>query len=543
MIKVFSVAEMVAAEKAADAVGITYDQMMETAGRRTAEAIMARYPVQGANILILVGPGNNGGDGLVAGRYLAEAGADVAFYMYRPRDPEKDHHFAKVQTMGLFIVNAADDQRHRVLQTRLRAADLVMDALLGTGVARPIGGQLAGLMKQVRVGLAERTESDEEPALISIAQLRVEKKDTRPTIVAVDCPSGLNCDTGALDKLAIPADLTVTFAGPKRGHFCFPGAAACGELVVADINIPADLPQLVDVPVTLATAVTAKNLLPMRPRDGHKGTFGWALIAAGSAQYWGAPVLAARGTYRIGAGLVALAVPESIRPTIAGQMPEATYPALDDHNHLSTNSARFLLKAADRYKGMLIGPGLGDAPEFMEILFKSADKPPSLPPLVIDADGLNLLARMPNWPQRLPPNSILTPHLGEIARLMGATLLTEVKDLDRINLASAKAQEWGQVLVLKGAYTVVAAPDGRCTIIPFANPILGAAGSGDVLAGIMVGLLAQGLAPYETAILSAYIHGAAGQLASEQVGDAGLLAGEIADWITAVRKRLLDFQG
>jgi NAD(P)H-hydrate epimerase len=556
MIKVFSVAEMVAAERAADASGVSYDQMMETAGRSVAEAIMARFPVEGANVLVLVGPGNNGGDGLVAGRYLAEAGADVSFYLYRPRDPKLDRNFAQVQEMGLSVTEAANDRRFKVLRARLNITDILMDGLLGTGVTRPIDGELAQLMKQVKAGLAQRVEAGSEPnrsRLTSIAQVGVargEKRAGRPFVVAVDCPSGLNCDDGALDPLALPAQLTVTFAGPKRGHFRFPGAAACGELVVADIDVSPDLPEVASVNVELATAAWARDLLPRRPAEGHKGTFGTALIAAGSGHYWGAPALAARGAYRAGAGLVALAVPEKIRPTIAAQIPEATYPPVRDLETLEEASAKMLLESV-RAKALLVGPGLGNAAGFMQallglnaevarltgdVLDEGAPVDP-FPPLVVDADGLNLLAQMVGWPARLPPRSILTPHPGEMARLMDIPL-AELKGMDRVALALEQAATWGQVVLLKGAYTVVAEPGGLAHILPFANPALGTAGSGDVLAGVIVGLLAQGLEAYEAAVLGGYLHAAAGQLASESVGDAGLLAGQIADWIPAVRQRL-----
>ena len=540
--KIFTVAEMVAAERAADAAGWSYAQMMETAGKRVAEAVIARFPVQDASILVLVGPGNNGGDGLVAGRYLAEAGADVAFYLAKPRDPQQDANYAKILEMGLLAVEAGYDQRYRVLRTRLRITDILIDGLLGTGVTRPITGELANLMQQVQAGLAERVTfaaSQEESILTSVAQITpVHSQATVPVVVAIDCPSGLNCDTGALDPLAVPAAWTVTFAGPKRGHFLFPGAGACGELVVAEIGISPALAEVAGVKVELMTAVTARKWLPKRPLDGHKGSFGWALIAAGSADYWGAPLLAARGAYRVGAGLVALAVPESIRPTVAAQMPEATYPAVPDQRVLGVESAQVLRRQLGRFKALLIGPGLGEAAEFMAHLFTAAGPEASLPPLVVDADGLNWLAQTSNWTRRLPPGTILTPHPGEMQRLAGAPATAE----NRITLAQEKAREWGHVVVLKGAYTVVAAPDGWVHVIPFANPLLGAAGSGDVLAGVITGLLAQGIKAYEAAVLGAYLHGAAGQLARDKIGDAGLLAGELANWLPGVRRRLLGSQ-
>ena len=534
--KIFTVAEMVAAEKASDAAGNSYDQMMETAGRSVAEAIIQRYPVEGKNILVLVGPGNNGGDGLVAGRYLAQAGADVAFYLYKSRDPQHDHNFAQIQQMDLFVIQAEFDQRYRVLRTRLNITDLIIDSLLGTGVTRPIGGQLAALMKQVGAAVAGRGEGvkgSRGDLLVSPAHpfTRLPIHPHTPTIpvVAVDCPSGLNCDTGELDTLALPAELTVTFAGPKRGHFIFPGAAACGELVMADIGIATDLPEVAAVKVELATAVYAQTYLPQRPQDGHKGTFGTALIAAGSGHYWGAPMLAGRAAYRVGAGLVALAVPQKIRATVAGNLPEATYPPVPDVDVFSAASLSFLQETVSA-KAMLVGPGLDDAREFMLALLAAEN----LPPLVVDADGLNLLAPLPDWWQKLPPRTILTPHPGEMARLMGISL-AELKQRDRVALAQEQAAKWGHIVLLKGAYTVVAEPNGRTHILPFANPALGAAGSGDVLAGVIVGLLAQGLEPNEAAVVGGYLHAAAAEL---YPGDTGLLASELADLLPEVRQKL-----
>ena len=535
MLKVFTVAEMVAAEKAADASGTTtYAQMMETAGKAVADAIMERYPVGGRSVLVLVGPGNNGGDGLVAGRYLAEAGANVAFYLTKARNPEQDENFAKILALGLFAVEASFDQRYRVLRTRLASTDLLIDALLGTGVTRPIGGELAKLMQQAASGLAARRAdlAPEVTNLTAVTQSPPKKEHTpspRVPLIAVDCPSGLNCDTGALDPLALPADLTVTFAGPKRGHFIFPGAAACGELVIADIAIPPDLEAVAGVAVQVMTGNDARGLLPERPLAGHKGTFGTALIAAGSYRYWGAPALAAKAAYRTGTGLVALAVPEAIRATIAGQLPEATYPTVPDRHVLGRDSAAVLLQT--QASALLIGPGMDNAAEFVTALLSEKQ---SLPPLVVDADGLNMLSQTSGWPELLPPNTILTPHPGEMARLT-AVPLAALKDMDRAALAREKAQAWGHVVLLKGAYTVVGSPDGRVTIIPFANPALAVGGSGDVLSGVIVGLLAQGLEPYSAACLGAYLHAAAAELYPAQ---SGLLMSELADLLPDVMETL-----
>ena len=556
-IKIYTVAEMVAAEKAADAAGHAYAQMMESAGRLVAEAVQQRHDVAERQVLVLVGPGNNGGDGLVAGRYLAEAGAVVAFYLLKPRDMADDENLARVEEMGLEVLLADYDQRYRVLRHRLRVTDILIDALLGTGVTRPIEGQLAALLEQVGAAVAEkrRAAAPGRPPLLSVATPPTAPDDTpawdderprRPIVVAVDCPSGLNCDSGALDPLAVAADLTVTFAGPKRGHFRFPGAAACGELVVADIDIDPQLPAIRGVALELATAELARALLPSRPPDGHKGTFGTALIAAGSIRYWGAPALAARGAFRGGAGLVTLAVPQRLRPALAGQFPEATYPAITDTDTLGVATANLLLGSLASYGALLVGPGLGEAASFMTALLDGLRSPAdggllsddvTAPPLIVDADGLNLLAQMPNWPTRLPPHTILTPHPGEMARLVGRPL-SAVRDEERVALARESAAAWGHVVLLKGAYTVIAAPGGQATLLPFANPLLAVAGSGDVLGGIIVSLLAQGVKPYEAAVLGGYLHGAAGQLAADYWGNAGLLASELADWVSHVRRGL-----
>jgi NAD(P)H-hydrate epimerase len=228
---------------------------------------------------------------------------------------------------------------------------------------------------------------------------------------------------------------------------------------------------------------------------------------------------------------VALAVPSEILPSLAAQLPEATYPKITDQSILSEQAADEILDELKPYKAILVGPGLDTADAF---LLKLLEKKGGLPSLVVDADGLNILAVQPGWSNLLPSGTILTPHLGEMARLMGVDI-ESIKGRDRVELARSAAREWDCIVLLKGAYSVAAAPDGHCTILPFANPALATAGSGDVLSGIIVSLLGQDLEPYEAAILGGYLHGAAAQMASV---DAGLLAREIADWVPEVRQAL-----
>jgi NAD(P)H-hydrate epimerase len=357
-------------------------------------------------------------------------------------------------------------------------------------------------------------------------------------------PSGVNCDTGAVDPVTLPADLTITFAAAKLGQFRFPAASILGQLVVADIGIPSAL--CAEVQREVATHAAIADRLPARPHDAHKGTFGKAMIVAGSTNYVGAASLAGAAAGRIGAGLVTLAAPAALHSVLAQKLTEATHLLLPhDMGALAPGAIKVLADHVDDYASLLLGPGLGQDPQTIifvhnlfglevegrtrQIGFQRDAAPPStplsLPPLVIDADALNALASLDEWWRHLPAQSILTPHPGEMGRLMKVE--TASVNADRIATAARQAAEWRHVVVLKGAFTVVAAPDGRTTVIPFATAALATAGTGDVLAGSIAGLLAQGLSPYDAALCGAYLHGLAGAMLEKQVGDAGTLAGDL----------------
>ena len=538
-------------EAAADAAGHSYAAMMEQAGQAVAEAITARRETRERSVLVLVGPGNNGGDGLVAARYLAEAGARPACYLLKPRDPAADENFRLAQERGLSIVLAGEDGQRHQLRRLVRKADVVVDALLGTGARLPLRGALAEILASVGQALAERRETPRRqlttliPSSAPVLGKGPAERD-RPFVVAVDGPSGLDYDNGALDEAALPADLTVTFAYPKLGHFCFPGAGSLGELVVADIG--ADPALADDVALEVITLEMVREWLPLRPPDAHKGTFGKTLIVAGSINYTGAAYLSGAAATRAGAGLVTLALPASIHAAVAARLAEATYLLLPHElGVVASSAAPVLSEQMEGYDALLLGPGLGREREtvaFVESLLGSggrrkrlgfayaeeSEAPPLiLPPLVVDADGLNILAQMESWQERLPPGSILTPHPGEMARLMGCAI-SDVQ-AGRVTVARSQAVAWGQVIVLKGAFTVVAAPDGRTGIGPFANAGLATAGTGDVLAGTIVALRAQGLGAFEAAAASAYLHGLAGELARAEMGEAGMVAGDLLTYL------------
>jgi NAD(P)H-hydrate epimerase len=513
-----------------------------------------------------------------------------------------------VRRLRLPIVHAEDDPDFEQLQELVLDADVVVDALLGTGVARPIEGALAELLAVVQQGMAQHQQEealvadDQEPAepasshsaaqyLHPVAdfdflRLPVVGPATVPQVIAVDCPSGLNCDTGKLDPASLRAALTVTFANPKVGHFIADGPAACGRLEVADIGTDPNLAE--DIAVQLATPEFVRDLLPARPVDGHKGTFGRALVAAGSVNYTGAAHLTGAAAYRAGAGLVTLAVIPSIHPILAAASLETTWLILPEElGVIGPEAVKTLAEKAGDYDALLVGPGLTqekEAVQFVQRLLgigerrraavgfvasqttaavhseSSVARPanagpsagflahsqPHAPaadpealrrlPWVIDADALNALAQSEHWRQHLPAQAILTPHPGEMARLCGCS--TGEVQADRIGIARAKAAEWNAVIVLKGAYTVVAAPEDRVVVLPFANPALATAGSGDVLAGAIVGALAQGMAPFEAAVAGGYLHGLAGELARQEMGDAGVVAGDLLGRLPLAMRQL-----
>ncbi|MGD2164924.1 MAG: NAD(P)H-hydrate dehydratase [Anaerolineae bacterium] len=551
--KVVSVEQMQRIEAQSDQAGHPYSAMMERAGRSLAEAIGEREDPEERRVLVLVGPGNNGGDGLVAARYLSQLGSYVTCYVYGSRDPEVDENFRLVSEAEIRVVLAEDDAGREELRALTERADILIDALLGTGTHLPLRGNLSDILEVAGKIIARRRHSPSGRSLTSAVPRPASSGGSTPFVVGVDGPTGLEYESGDLDAVTIPADLTVTFAYPKIGHFRFPGAAALGELVVADIGIDPALAE--GVGLELATPTMVRRWLPARPANSHKGTFGKAMIVAGSVNYTGAAALAGESATRAGAGLVTLALPSAIHTSVAARVAEATYVLLPEAmGVVSSTAAEVLWKALEGYDALLVGPGLGREKEtsgFLQKLLGSreverslgfrrseerASGPVHLPPLVIDADGLNLLSELEDWPTRIPAKTVLTPHPGEMARLMGESVATVQQD--RIAVARSGAAEWGHVVVLKGAFTVVADPGGRTVIEPFANPGLATAGTGDVLAGTIVALRAQGLSAFDAAAAGAYVHGLAGEIAREGVGAMGMVAGDVMACLPEALRRI-----
>ena len=559
MIKIVSVETVRAIETAADAGGLSFDTLMQQAGRAVAnrilKALAEHAPAEQARVTVLVGPGNNGGDGLVAARIVAaESDALVRCYLLKRRD-EADPNLKAARDAGLFIANAEDDQRYRVLFNMVASAHLIVDALFGVGVRLPLAGDVQKVLRQIHAALEAEPEQDAGAVLVVPAATAPLAERARPYVIAVDVPSGLNSDTGEIDPLALPADETVTFIAAKPGQFLFPGAASVGRLSVAPLAIPPDSEGLKGETRILASAEDVRAMLPKRTPGSHKGSFGKALVLAGSVNYTGAPSLSAEAAYRIGAGLVTVAAPGPVVSIIGAFLREATWILLPhDMGVASATAAEVVRKELARYDALLIGPGLGretTTGEMQERLLQSPDQEQrkrrvigfgpqptdaapteeaavELPRLVIDADGLFLLSQIENWPSRLPKDTVLTPHPGEMAQLTGLTV--QEVEADRWTLARTKAAEWNVVVLLKGAHTVVAAPDGRLTVLPFKTAALSTAGTGDVLAGMIVGLLAQDMNAYDAAVAAGYLHGLAGQLMEEQMGTRAPIAGDLVSF-------------
>ncbi len=508
--KIVTAAQMAALERAAQRRGVSADALMEQAGLAVAQAARRELgPVAGARIVVLAGPGNNGADGLVAARHLSLWGAQVTACMVARR-PDPDPKQALARRFGVIVQWIADDPGLAGLDQLLGpGCRLVIDAVLGTGRSRP----LEGAVREVMTRLEARRAGPR-----------------RPLVLALDLPTGLNADTGQVDPACPAADLTVTLGRPKAGLLAFPGAAQVGRLEVADIGLPDGLEEEAEIPLELLTRSWASSALPARPLNSHKGTFGHVLAVVGSRNYVGAAYLACQAAIRSGAGLVTLAAPESTDAIAAVKLTEVIHLPLpeDQEGRVHPDAAPLLRRHIGRYTVLLAGCGLGctgGTAEFIQQLLLA--DPPLRLPTVVDADGLNNLARLPQWWQRLGGPAVLTPHPGEMATLTGLT--TPQVQQDRVAVARQWAARWNLVLALKGAHTAVAQPGGLVRLSPFANPALASGGTGDVLTGVIAALLAQGLPVADAACLGVYLHGLAAQAVSRRLGDAGVIASDLLD--------------
>lgn len=479
--------------------------LMENAGRGLAELIEEAFgSLEGVRAAIVCGRGNNGGDGFVIGRWLDRWGAEVIFLVLAETDSisgDAATNLKAVQSLDLPVVEVLDETGLEELARVLEESDLIVDALLGTGLNAPVKGRYK-----------------EAIDLINSAEAFV---------ASVDIPSGINADTGKAMGAAVVADLTGTFGAAKLGQAVHPGLEHCGGLEVIDISIPDNAPAWEEIGHFELEPDDLAEIWPEPGPQAHKGDSGHLLILAGSPGKTGAACLAAAGAMRTGAGLITVGCPERTNPILEAKLTEAmTLP-------LAETGAGFLARAVIRdlaphlegKSALAFGPGIGTDPETLEVLAWLLEKVPV--PMVIDADGLNLLALDLDLIKWIADSAVLTPHPGEMARLLGRT--SAQVQADRIGAVRELVEKTGQVVVLKGARTVIGSPEGQIFINPTGNPGLASGGTGDVLTGIIGGLLAQGLPALEAALAGVYVHGLAGDILADEFQGRGFSASQVAE--------------
>ena len=472
-----------------------------------------KQSLRGLKAVILVGKGNNGGDGLAVARHLSIMGMEVTVFLFA--NPSELSGDAKLnlelfQGMEGKIVLVENEKQIRLFKLALLQAHLAVDAIFGIGFRGNVPELIAGFIEDLN-------------------------KAELPTI-SVDIASGLEADTGKVNNTAVKATLTVTFGLPKLGHFLGEGPMYTGKLVTDQISIPENIISQEKLFAYLLTDEVIKPLIPVRHPHGHKGTHGRAVLIGGSVGMSGAMVLAGRAAQRCGAGLLQIVVPEAIAETVDLGVIEATVWPAKDYEVLTGDSWPVIAERLEGANACAVGPGLKQTESFLPVLKNILQETDV--PVIMDADALNLISREPDLLalRKGKGNLILTPHPGEMARLCACSI-AEIQE-NRLKIAVTKAIEWGVIVVLKGAGTIVASPDGRVFLNNTGNAGLGTGGTGDVLTGCIASWVAQGVPPLGAACMGVYLHGKAADVLKEQFGLSGFTASEIADYLPKVRREI-----
>jgi len=494
--------------------GVPGEVLMDRAGAGVADVVcyLARMcGYRDPSVLLIAGRGNNGGDAFVAARYLAERRIQCEVWLAGDADAIRGDalkHLGHMRSAGVKLRELPTLADWENAVSSGRGADILVDGVLGTGLAGPARGPAAGAIRWIN------TFAD------------------RSLVVSIDTPSGLNAAEGTAEGGAVTADITATMGLPKIG-LVSPGALEyVGVLEVIDIGIPPQVETRIESDMELITAPDLHGLLPRRRRDSHKGTYGHVLLVGGSTGYSGAIALAAMTAARSGVGLVTALVPRSVAPVVAGLVPEAMiHPGKQTRSgSLAADSLADWGRDPDEFDAVLVGPGLSQCPSsrtLVEQLLGSTGKP-----IVVDADAVNVCRDRLDVFRDVKGAVVLTPHPGEMARLLGCS--TADVQADRKGVTARAAEATGAVVVLKGAGTLVAA-EGRPTHVNLTgNPGMATGGTGDVLGGLVAGLLAQGLDPFDAARMAVYLHGRAGDNAAWRTSQAGILAGDLVEEIANV---------
>ena len=485
--------------------GISESVLMENAGVQVVES-MDEYFGDGVPELIAVmcGKGNNGGDGFVVARHLYAAGSAVRAYVFASVVDLKGAAAEKhsiAEKFGIEIVEVPDIESWEKHSSDIAGFDCIVDALFGTGITGPLRGHFGSVVEAVN--------------------------DADSIVVSVDLPSGLSADSGEVLGPAVEADFTVALAAPKLCHIFPPASEFIGELSVADIGIPRAVIDAVESTLELITPEECARLLKPRAADTHKGTYGRVLIIAGAPGMAGAGALAARGSLRGGSGLVTVGTPDSVSGLIASLVVEAMVRphASDGDGRLALAAKVGLLALAESADVIAVGPGIGTSEETQQLVREIVVESPV--PVVLDADGLNAFAGNPEALREIGPPCILTPHPGELARLL--SMSTAEVQADRLAAVRLLAARSGSIVVLKGYRSLVCEPGGGVAINPTGNPGMATGGSGDVLTGLLAALIGQGLELFSAARLGTFLHGEAGDIAAERVGETSLIASDIIE--------------
>jgi NAD(P)H-hydrate epimerase len=481
---------------------------MENAGRGAA-ALAAKMCRDQGRVAVVAGPGNNGGDGFVISRHLLNMGYEVDTYLAAPRATVRGDplvNLAVLEKMSGSVFDISTPDKIGRFEENLRSCDVVVDALLGTGVSRGVDGHMGDLIDAMNRSGAK--------------------------VLAVDVPSGLDADSGRPLGKAVQASVTATFGHLKLGLLLYPGASLAGQIEVIPIGVPGAVSGSVGWSGAVIAEEAVRRLIPRRPLDSHKGTFGHLLALAGSAGKTGAAAMVGKAAMRVGTGLVTVATTAEAQPALEAKCLEV----MVDHvlertdSPISQKAIARLGRLLEGKQAVAIGPGISTEPGMSALAISLLGM--LKVPAVIDADCISILANDPNNADRIFAPLVLTPHPGEMARLMGKS----VDDIqaDRIGAAKNAAKRYKAIVVLKGAHTVIAAPDGGVFVNPTGNPGMASGGMGDVLTGIIGGLLAQGLSPLDAALSGVYLHGLAGDRACKRLGCPGLIASDVIDEIAEI---------
>ena len=494
--------------------GIKGLELMENAGKGIVETLKRRFDnLSRKRVLIFCGKGNNGGDGLVTARLLFNMGVHVTVLMLENKANLRIDAATNAESVCKLGISIIEVEKTNIssLERCLESCDIVIDALFGTGLTRPVNN----LYKQV------------------IEKINQAKK----FVVAVDIPSGLDSDSGQLLGSCIRADLTLALMLLKRCHLLFPAAELMGEIETIDIKIPSEVVDSQTIKVQVTEEADLHSWFRKRATDSHKGNFGHVLVIAGSKGKGGAAGLASLAALRMGCGLVTLALPESCQKALEFNPLEVmTVPAPEtDAGTFALSAKKILLNHCKGKAAVAIGPGLSTEPETVQLLNELL---PAIDcPLIIDADGVNAIAQSPNLISKLGADTVLTPHPKEMSRISGVETSKILES--RIENAEKFARSYSVNIVLKGASTIISEPNGLTTINPTGNPGMATAGSGDVLTGVIASLIAQGFSSPKAAIAGTYLHGLAGDIFAKSESQTSLIAGDLLRTLPESMKRIL----